>query len=241
MMKRGDFFHIGFETMKTKLELEPLVDMESSLYYNGAKHLFLESGVPQPIITEPYIYEGKLIVEQTYPIVIDGVFKGIGGVDRSLESIDQFITKISEENHLDLFLISSRGRYIATSISGKSYKTTAIDDSPYRDLFEPFYSNRDSKQFTIASDPTDGLRYYFASAPIPTGEWLVILRESESEIVSPIWAKSVIRRALFIIRHTHSVFAELVIRRFLLNANSARYERRSIVGGRRFKHKPRRR
>ena len=32
-----------------------------------------------PTITEPYWYEGVQIVEFTYPIVIDGQFKGIAG------------------------------------------------------------------------------------------------------------------------------------------------------------------
>ena len=42
----------------TKLVLEPLVEMETSLYYNGCKTL-LKNKQPTPMITEPYVYEAK--------------------------------------------------------------------------------------------------------------------------------------------------------------------------------------
>ena len=69
------------------ITLTPLVDMETSLYYDGARRRLAETGRSSPMVTEPYVYQGKMIVEQTYPIVIDGQFRGVAGVDRSLSDI----------------------------------------------------------------------------------------------------------------------------------------------------------
>jgi methyl-accepting chemotaxis protein len=85
MDKSGRFIPYWYrdQSDNSKLALEPLVDMETSLYYSGMKKRFEKSG-ERYIVTEPYVYEGKMIVEQTAPIVIDGKFVGIGGVDRAL-------------------------------------------------------------------------------------------------------------------------------------------------------------
>ena len=61
------------------------------------------------MVTEPYVYEGKMIVEQTYPIVKDGRFVGVAGVDRALSDIARFLDNIKQTRHADVFLISSRG------------------------------------------------------------------------------------------------------------------------------------
>ena len=79
------------------IELEPLVDMESSLYYQGAKEAFLQSKKAAPTITEPYVYQGKMIYEQVYPIVIDGRFMGVAGVDRALADVELPLRAIAEE------------------------------------------------------------------------------------------------------------------------------------------------
>ena len=93
------------------LRLTPLVDMETSLYYQGCKDLFLESGLPQPMVTEPDVYEGKMIVEQTFPILIDGRFSGVAGVDRALSDIVSFLLDIGRRDDVDVFLISRAGRF----------------------------------------------------------------------------------------------------------------------------------
>lgn len=78
---------------KDKLFLDNLLDMEISLYYQGNKEQFLKTKTAMPMITEPYIYEGKMIMEYTYPIIIDGQFKGISGIDRSLTAILNLFNK----------------------------------------------------------------------------------------------------------------------------------------------------
>jgi methyl-accepting chemotaxis protein len=112
--------------------LEPLVDMDTSLYYQGMKDKYLGEAHGQFIITEPYLYNNQnLIIEQTSPIVIDGEFVGIAGVDRGLDFLDEFVAGLRPYETANLTLISGRGRIIATTLSariGYDVRTLAIDE-----------------------------------------------------------------------------------------------------------------
>lgn len=153
--------------------VEPLVAMESSLYYQGVKNRYGEereiknidfSGylseaeqylvgkdeIDKPkssdvfsassnigkavskadenwkmMITEPYIYEGKLIFEQTYPIVISNKFKGIAGVDQALKDVQTFLETLKPFQSAGFVLISRGGRIIATTFD--EYMTAKTD------------------------------------------------------------------------------------------------------------------
>jgi signal transduction histidine kinase/DNA-binding response OmpR family regulator len=176
------------------LRLTPLVDMETSLYYQGCKDLFLAEGRSLPMVTEPYVYEGKMIVEQTYPIVIDGEFKGVAGVDRALSDIEAFLLDIKRRDEVDVFLVSRSGRFVAATTevapgSGSApelLRTRDVATTPYAELFGPFHERRGERSFRLAADPVDRENYYYASAPIPTGSWMVVIRRLEADVTAPI-------------------------------------------------------
>ena len=184
------------------VKLEPLVDMESSLYYDGAKRDFLETKNAAPTITEPYVYQGKMIYEQVYPIVVDGKFMGIAGVDRALADVEAPLRAIAEDERIDLFLISSRDKFIAATTDPVResaddteglLKTQGVNATEYGDLFATLLRERAKTPVLKAEDPTDGKTYYYAVASIPTGDWSLILRTSEASITGPIWEQLVPR------------------------------------------------
>ena len=119
--------------------------METSLYYQGNKDQFNELGRPMYMLTEPYVYEGKMIVEQTYPIIIDGQFRGIAGIDRALSDIADFLDVIKSEVHADVILVSRDENFVASTLGevplgdGKVgiLKTLHIHDTPYGHHDEP--------------------------------------------------------------------------------------------------------
>ena len=61
-------------------------------------------------------------------------------------------------------------------------RTKAIKDTDYDELFGEFYAMRGEASFRLADDPVDGERYYYASAPVSTGEWMVVIRKSEAAV-----------------------------------------------------------
>jgi len=169
----------------SKLNLVPAVDMESSLYYQGVKDLFLQDGLPLAMVTEPYVYEGKMIVEQTFPIVIDGNFVGIAGIDRALSDIDTFLEQIKADESADIFLVSSAGKFVATTLES-DLQTVEVSESPYRDLRQWFTAEDGRTQLTIADDPLLNESSYFAVAAVPTGNWSVVVREPVDVVLAPI-------------------------------------------------------
>lgn len=168
------------------LVVTPLADMATSLYYDGVKKLFEKNNVPLPLVTEPYVYQGKMIVEQTYPITRNGKFLGIGGVDRSLTDIEQLLQQIKQKTKRDIYLISRDGRFISTTIKGVELQTKLINETQYRNLFSPIYENRQTPKVFLDNDPISDDTFFFSSQLINTGEWLLIIRESEKQVLAPI-------------------------------------------------------
>ncbi len=186
--------------------IKPSIDQDTSLYYGGIRKDFEISGARVGRITEPYVYEGQMIVEQTCPIVIDGRFMGIGGVDRSLKSIDAELRASCARVHAAGFLLSSGRKtpgferdpaFIAATVdeirSNESdttglLRTRPVTTSPYSELFAKL-RNSTHGQLQYAIDPVLNVRCAFVVAHIETGGWTIILRQPEGEMLAPIWSQ----------------------------------------------------
>ena len=211
MNEQGRFLPYWFVS-DTGLELTPLIDMEKSLYYQGCKDRYYSSQKDKTNLTEPYFYEGKMIVEQTYPIVFNDKFVGIAGVDRALTDLNAYLNGIKPYKSSKYVLISTKGRVISSSIdlsSSDNFKnelkkkikkekdvdvsqldtkmlTFSIDDTDYRSILNYFYKMDDDTTLIHRADPLTGELYYYAASKIETGDWVFIMQVSENEIVSPI-------------------------------------------------------
>ncbi len=186
--------------------LKPSIDQETSLWFAGLRKEFERTGSREARITEPYVYEGQMMIEQTCPIIIDGKFVGIGGADRSLKSIDQHLRMVCKKINVEGFLISSGGEtpgfekspafIAATTDEVRSdeantngiLRTHTLESSPYAALFGKM---RGSKAATLqyAEDPDLKTRCVYASVPIATGGWTLILRQPEEVMLAPVWSQ----------------------------------------------------
>ena len=209
----GRFIPYVFRALEDsgRIKLTELADMESSFYYQGLKNRQLgldeSAGVEiaggisrlyEPpsraqmkaakyLVTEPYLYEGKFLVEQTSPIVIAGEFKGVAGVDRALNDIDGFLDELRTFTTESFLLVSARGRVIS-STKHPELRGALIEDTPYAALLEGVYlAPADSRLFT-ATDPYNSQDNYYVSKHIPTGDWLLVTSVERAEILAPLWA-----------------------------------------------------
>ena len=186
--------------------VKPCIDQDASLWFGGIRKEFERSGSREARITEPYVYEGQMMIEQTCPIIIDGKFVGIGGADRSLKSIDQHLRSVCKKIDVDGFLISS-GRdtpgfekspaFIAVttdeirsdeSDTNGILRTHTVESSPYEALFDKMRESK-SAAMQYAEDPVLKTRCVYTSVPIATGGWTLILRQSEEAMLAPIWSQ----------------------------------------------------
>ncbi len=110
-----------------RIKAEVLVNMDTSLYYAGVRQQLAKNPDLRYVVTEPYIYNQlNLIVEHMCPIVIDGRFQGVTGVDRSLDNLNETLEGLKSYTGAQIYLISSHGRMIATTL-GPEYRTMPAD------------------------------------------------------------------------------------------------------------------
>jgi len=210
--KNGRFLPYWFvnQDHKGEIRLAPLIDMETSLYYQGCKDKFHGAGQEKYMITEPYFYEGKMIVEHTFPIEIQGYFKGIGGVDRALNDINAYLESFKPYQSATFVLLSRKGRIISSTMDLASEKTLAqlsgagkedgaehkerigkqmitrnMKETDYKNILELFHKH--SGPFLMrTANPLDGETSIFSGDKIDTGDWTIVMHVSEDEIMAPI-------------------------------------------------------
>ena len=183
----------------SRVMLKPLVELDG-LYYEGCRSRFLDGReADKAMVTEPYDYEGQLMVEQTYPIVVDGHFRGVAGVDRTLDRIGSSLDSIKQSQldkgwHVEIFLVSRgveasgpRGpRVIATTLKAPDLRAKPIDATPYGEILGDFHASVTHDRVVKAPDPLTGIDSLYSAARLPAGSWTVVMQIPRSDIVTRV-------------------------------------------------------
>ncbi|MEN3950053.1 methyl-accepting chemotaxis protein [Iodidimonas sp. SYSU 1G8] len=210
LSETGRFIAYWFRDPQSKAtRLAPLTGLENNYYYRGVRNRFdgepestgvtVDGGLSKlwgdpspsgsspirPMITEPYMYEGKLMVEHVFPIVIDGTFVGVTSADLSLEQLDEQLKSYRRYDGAQFILISERGRIIADT-SSAALRTKRLEDTPRAAILEAVYKGGDSF-FQVSEDPVTGEEAYFVSSRIPTNGWRLVMIVPQSEVLAPAW------------------------------------------------------
>jgi len=171
--------------------LKPLTQLDNQ-YYAGCKAQFLDSArIEKALVTEPHEYEGVTMVEHTYPIVIDGEFQGVAGVDRGLDRLAEDLFAIRERQrdagwHGEIFLVSRLGRLIASTVRRESVEARSIDESAYGTILADFHAAPPGDRVLEAPDPLTGVPCLYAAARIPTGSWTVVMAMPQSDLLGHV-------------------------------------------------------
>ena len=190
--------------------VKPLVDYETSLYYDGVRRALADAGKPVTVVTEPYVYDGQLVVEQSHPILIGGRFRGIGAVDRALTAIESKVRAGAARIGADAYLVSGRGRFIvATSdpeVSPESIaelerhlRTNPLAGSAVDAMLAPLVRDADADGEIRAARAPDGRDMLCASVRIVSGGWTLVFVESRDEVLAPIRAQVAWNGAIFVV------------------------------------------
>jgi methyl-accepting chemotaxis protein len=179
------------------LLVENLIDIDdpATFWYAEPKRLAAEGRI-EPVITMPYEYSGIDLIEQMNAIVVDGEFKGVVGVDRSLERIGRAVESAVDGLQGDAFLLT-RGLFVAATTDAALPKatrardrlqTTRVADSPYADLYKRLVADRRTRFVAEAMDPVLGEMCFYAVATVPTGDWTLVVRLPRSVLLAPVLA-----------------------------------------------------
>ncbi len=165
------------------LHLEALLDYDTLDYYQGPKN------TKSKVITEPYLYQGELIVSYVTPVIKNDEFIGIGGTDVSLNYIDEDVNQVR---------IFDTGYALATSNSGiilshpdhKEWigvKTlAAFDDPAIGSMAEDILNGVGGNVETL--DLTTDKEVIMFYEPVATGNYSFILVVPKDEMLAGVTA-----------------------------------------------------
>ena len=177
------------------VRIETLQDTpeDEGLWYALPKRMYEQAGVREPVVTRPYNYLGTDIIEYVMPIVVDGRFKGVVGLDIALTDVQATLADVAGRLGADLFL-ETRGTFIAASTDpldaaaaaaagpATVLRATKVSESRLASLFEEAAARR--ADAWIAVDPLLGEECNYITEVVPTGSWRFLLRKPMRELTS---------------------------------------------------------
>ncbi len=171
-----------WNTLSGELALDVLVDQDASEYWTEPE------ATGKASVIEPYLYEGTLMTSYTAPVERDGTFVGIGGVDRSLASINEQISRIDILDTGYAALVSNTGMFVASpdkATIGKQTLAGLAEKSGERTLDRVAEAVKAGKPLSgRLVDPFTGKASFVAVAPVASGHWGVVVSAPESEVLA---------------------------------------------------------
>jgi methyl-accepting chemotaxis protein len=156
--------------------------METSEYWTGP----METG--KDFFTEPYLYQGVLLTSYTAPILRDGEPVGIGGVDRSLNSVDKEISQVKLFDSGYGFLVSRTGIFVAAPdkklIGAKTLTDVAKakDNPALATIARAVAQGKPGRVET--KDPWTGKDVIMSWAPVRHGSWGFVSVAPKDEVLA---------------------------------------------------------
>jgi methyl-accepting chemotaxis protein len=209
----GGRFLPAWERREKESRMEPGVDILGP-HYQAVKEKWQQLSKDNPegeeywMITEPHVHEGIEIVAYSYPVVIEGEFAGMTGIDRSVETMLEMISEFKPYETSNLYLVSRPGTFVAATRDPEQFKMRNLSDFPdYEQIFSEDYTPRRALSMLgvigeswiakwisperesavrVAKHPADGQDYFFVLSPIETGEWTLIMEVQRREILAPM-------------------------------------------------------
>jgi methyl-accepting chemotaxis protein len=171
--------------------LETLQDTEEDggLWYRIPKERFERAGVSEGVVTKPYTYLGTDIIEYVTPIIRDGRFVGVAGLDVALTDVQARARSLATALDADIF-IETRGAFLtATTDEGvaadKRLRTTEVARSPLAPLFANAVVGDVALRTGI--DPESGEPCYFVATSIGDEGWRLVVRKPTKAIGAEVW------------------------------------------------------
>ena len=180
-------------------QLRPATGLESLSFYTTPKSDFARTRVPVAHISEPYDYVGELEISHTYPIVVDGRFAGIAGVDRDLDTLADIAEAIKARIKADVFVLSAEGRFLVATTDSHGSKTlrmTSVDQSAYAAIGKRWQESSKDIEVFEARDPVLNERCFYSTAHVDAGDWIVVTRRTSADVMHV--ANAAVRRDVLI-------------------------------------------
>jgi len=157
------------------------------LHYNTSDYYQLPKATGKDTLTEPYFYEGVFMVSYVSPIIKDGEFAGIGGVDVSLDYVDEEVSEVRIFDTGYAFMVSNTG----VLLSHPTHK----DWIGKKNLYDFGGENVKKASNDIKNgiggrletiDPTTGKNVILFYEPVETGDFAFVLVVPKEEMFAGV-------------------------------------------------------
>ncbi|MDG6244952.1 MAG: histidine kinase dimerization/phosphoacceptor domain -containing protein [Methanolobus sp.] len=163
------------------ITLDPLLDYETLDYYQ------LPKKTEDQVLTEPYYYEGVFIVSYVSPIMEEGEFIGIGGVDVSLNYMDEVISEVKAFDTGYALMTGNTGILVSHPTHKEWIGEKTLYDFGVEEFSKVADEIRDGKGGHIETiDPTTGQNIVMFYEPIRTGNYSFILVIPKEEMLAGV-------------------------------------------------------
>ncbi|AKB18546.1 MULTISPECIES: histidine kinase dimerization/phosphoacceptor domain -containing protein [unclassified Methanosarcina] len=167
--------------MNGTIAVAPLLHYDDSDYYQ------LPKDTKKDLLTEPYFYEGVFMVSYVSPIIKGGEFAGIGGVDVSLEYVDEVVSEVRTFDTGYAFMVSNEGILMS--------HPTHKDWIGKKNLYD--FGGEELKKASIdiekgvgghleTTDPTTGKTVIMFYEPVKTGDFAFVLVVPKEEMLAGV-------------------------------------------------------
>ena len=148
--------------------------------------------------SEPFTNEDIPMISISYPLVIEEQFRGIVGIDRSLNMLYEQLKDFKPYESASLFLLSGEGRFV-TSTGEHAWRISPGDKladlEEYKEIFGKYFASK-VKGIAKVPSPLDDETQYFIFSPIKMGNWMLAMAVNEEEIIAPV--NAVIKKISYI-------------------------------------------
>ncbi|MDK2892030.1 histidine kinase dimerization/phosphoacceptor domain -containing protein [Methanohalophilus sp.] len=161
--------------------LDPLLNYDTLDYYQVPKN------TKNAVLTEPYYYEGVFIVSFASPILKNGDFVGIAGVDISLNYIDEIVNQVKAFDNGYAFMTGRTGILIShpTNKDWIGSKTLYDFNVPEIDAMAEEIRNGNSG-YIKTIDPITKKKCVMFYEPVKTSNFSFILVVPEDEMLAGV-------------------------------------------------------
>ncbi|MBX3389287.1 MAG: methyl-accepting chemotaxis protein [Phycisphaeraceae bacterium] len=183
---------VNWEQTKGKGDtLSSATGMDTLEYYQGPKREFGKTGRADALMTEPRVVGSATVVSHVYPIVIDGKFQGIAGVDRDLRKLEELANGIKARSGADVMVLSSGGRVVASTVEARSgtesLEMKPIAETPFGSMAKGWMSVTAGGSVDMFDevDPTLNEPCIYGVERTATGGWTIVVRRTKAEVMAP--------------------------------------------------------
>ena len=156
-----------------KETLDPLTDIDTSDWYT------LPKKNKTHMVIDPYLYQGVLMTSFISPILKDGQFVGIAGMDVSLQALDGVVKQFKVLHTGYAFMVSNNGTFVSypdTTAIGTKTLAGLAKEANNPDLVTIATDVQQGKAGHVqTTDPVNHAQVVMFYAPIETGHWSLVV------------------------------------------------------------------